>query len=227
MSFRFSSYTEAIAALCLVEACISEIQTWLKNTKLQLNADKNEYLIVASPNVLPKISSRPINIGGIEIEPSGSANNLGVMFDKHLNMCEHVNQICRKAHLLLKKIGDIRSCLSIVITEHLIHAYVTSQLDFCKSLLYGLPNSCILKLQRIHNSVAMIIYQRKKFDYVTPLLKQLHWLPRIEYKLLLLSFKPQHGLAPSYLKDCIIPYSPCRPLRIKHMLVVPPTKLET
>ena len=230
VSFRFSSYTEAIAALCRVEACINEIQTWMKNNKLQLNADKTEYLIVASPNVLPKITLRPINISGIEIEPSVCAKNLGVMFDKHLNMCEHVNQICRKAQFLLKKIGDIRNCLSIVTTEHLIHAYVTSQLDCCNSLLYGLPNSSILKLQRIQNSAARIIYRRKKFDHVTPLLKQLHWLPirqRIEYKLLLLCFKAQHGLAPSYLQDCIIPYSPCRPLRTKHLLVVPPTKLKT
>ena len=159
MSFRFSSYTEAIAALCRVEACINEIQSWMKNNKLQLNADKTEYLIVASPNVLPKITLRPINISGIKIEPSVSAKNLGVMFDKHLNMCEHVNQICRKAQFLLKKIGDIRNCLSIVTTEHLIHAYVTSQLDCCNSLLYGLPNSCILKLQRIQNSAARIVQQ--------------------------------------------------------------------
>ena len=100
----------------------------MKNNKLQLNADKTEYLIVASPNVLPKITLRPIIISGIKIEPSVSAKKLGVMFDKHLNMCEHVNQICRKAQFLLKKIGDIRNCLSIVTTEHLMHAYVTIKL---------------------------------------------------------------------------------------------------
>ena len=156
VSFRLSRYTEAIAALCRLEACINEIQTWMKNNKLQLNADKTEYLIVASPNVLPKITLRPINISGIAIEPSMSAKNLGVMVDKHLNMCARVNQICRKAHFLLKKIGDIRNCLSIVTTELLIHAYVTSQLDCCNSLLYGLPNSCILKLQQSQNSVARL-----------------------------------------------------------------------
>ena len=114
VSFRFSSYTEAIAALCRVEACINGIQTWTKNNKLQLNADKTEYLIVASPNVIPEITLRPINISGIEIEPpvSAKSNALGVMFDKHLNMCEHVNQICRKAQFLLNKIGDIRSISS-------------------------------------------------------------------------------------------------------------------
>ena len=139
-----------------------------------------------------------------------------------------VDKISEKAQFLLKKIGDIRNCLSIVTTEHLIH--VTSQLDCCNSLLYGLPNSCILKIQRIQNSAARILYRRKKFDHVNPLLKQLHWLPirqRMHYKLLLLCFKAQHGLAPSYFQDCIIPYSPCRPLRTKHLLVVPPTKLKT
>ena len=134
----------------------------MKNNKLQLNADKTEYLIVASPNVLPKITLRSTKISGMKIEPSVSANNLGVMFDKHLNMCEHVDQICRKAQFLLKKIGDIRNCSSIVTTEHLIHAYVTSQLDCCNSVLYVLPKSCVLKLQRIQNSAARIKYRRKK-----------------------------------------------------------------
>ena len=86
----------------------------------------------------------------------------------------------------------------------------TSLLQLCHKhvMLYGLPNSCILKLQRIQNSAARMIYLRKKFDHVTPLLKQSHWLPiieRIEYKLLLLFFfKSQHGLGPCYLKDLIL-----------------------
>ena len=96
-------------------------------------------------------------------------------------------------------------------------------------MLYVLIKTCILKLQQIQNSAAKIIYQRNKFAHLTPLLKQLHWLQirqRIEHKLLLLCFKAQHGLAPSYLQDCIIPYFPCCPLRTKHLLVVPSTKLK-
>ena len=67
----------------------------MKINKLQLNADKTNYLIVASPDVLPKMSLRTVTISRIEIKLSLSAKNLGVIFDKHLNMCGHVNQICR------------------------------------------------------------------------------------------------------------------------------------
>ena len=88
----------------------------------------------------------------------------------------------------------------------LIHAFVTSRLHCCNSLLYGLPKSQIAKLQRVQNAAARIVTNTHRFEHNTPIIRQLHWLPvsyRIHFKILLLTFKALHGLSPKYIRDLV------------------------
>ena len=73
-----------------------------------------------------------------------------------------------------------------------------------------------MKLQVVQNSAVRAIYGVSKSDHITELRKELHWLPvdqRIIYKVLLLTFKAIHGLAPVYIRELIQVYTPVRPLR--------------
>ena len=98
----------------------------------------------------------------------------------------------------------------------LVHAFVTSRIDSCNALLFGLPNFLIQRLQYVLNSAARVIARSRKFDHITPSPIELRWLPveqRIIFKILLFTFKVVNGLAPSYLSELLEAYVPRRMLR--------------
>ena len=89
----------------------------------------------------------------------------------------------------------------------LVHAFITSRVDDCNSLLFGLPNYQLNKLQRVLNALARLVCNAPRFCHISLLLRGLHWLPvkaRIEFKILLITFKAIHGLAPKYLCDLLL-----------------------
>ena len=123
-----------------------------------------------------------------------------------MSFLSHFNKTCSSAFYYIYNMRRIRKYLSRSVTESLVHAFITSRIDYCNSLLYGLPNSHIMKLQRIQNAAARLVTGTPRFCHVTPLLFHLHWLPisyRIKFKILLLTFKCLYGQAPNYLIDFI------------------------
>jgi len=93
----------------------------------------------------------------------------------------------------------------------LVHAFIASRVDYCNSLLYGVPAYTIRRLQAVMNAAARLIVGIHCFDHITPVLRDvLHWLPvqqRIEYKIALLMFKCSRGCGPAYLVDCCVALS--------------------
>ena len=132
----------------------------------------------------------------------------------------------KSAFYYLRKIILIHKYLTVDAAQLLVHALVTSKLDYCNSLLYGLPKYLIKQLQRVQNAAARVVTVSPKFCHITPVLKNLHWLPidlRIEFKILTITYKALYGLAPTYIKDLLKVYHPSRDLRSskKNLLVVP------
>ena len=201
--------------------------------KLKINDSKTEFLILTSPKARASdMSDLALNVGSSEIKPATSVRNLGVMFDKHLNMEAQVTSICKSANFHLRNIGAIRSHLTENSAQQLVHSFITSRLDYCNSLLIGLPENQIQRIQRIQNNAARIVAKIRKFDHVSPVLARLHWLPvkkRIIFKMMLLTYRCIRGMAPQYLVDLITPYNPPRPLRSsdQSLITVPSSRLKT
>ena len=116
---------------------------WLSCNKLKLNRDKTELLII-SPQHQPSITFLSLtDHDGSIINPSLSARNIGVVFDNHLNLERQVTAVCKSAIFRIRKISRLRKFLSLENAKYLVHTFVTSSLDHCNSLLFGLPKYLI------------------------------------------------------------------------------------
>ena len=177
---------------------------------MKSNDDKTELLIFTSQRTpTPDLS---LNIGNDTISVTQDPpKNLGVYFDNHLRMDVHIKKTGKSLNSSLYKIGKIRRYLDRNSCAMLINGLFTSRLDMCNSLLYGLPKSLIDRLQKLQNRAARILTYTRKYDHISPILKSLHWLPvekRIIFKVLVITFKALHGLAPSYLSELLHWYTP-------------------
>lgn len=214
--FNFKTEPSLESAIDYVEKCVHDIDNWMGTNKLKLNGDKTEWMILTSPRLRPHVELSTITIDNSIITASPVIRNLGSWFDQAATMTEHVNAICKSCYYHLHNIAAIRDILTRESAVKLIHAFVSSRLDNCNSLLIGIPLNLLHKLQRVQNTAARIVTRQNKHDSIREILKQLHWLPvrqRIMYKALCLTFKCVHGSAPAYLSDLVQIYIPSRGLR--------------
>ena len=100
-----------------------------------------------------------IFINGVIILPVPAARNLGTILDSHLKLNAHVNNIRKTAHYAIRRISRIQKYLSQQDCEKLIHAFVTSRLDSCNSILYGLPEYSEHRCR--------LVSKTKKSDHIT------------------------------------------------------------
>lgn len=125
-----------------------------------------------------------------------------------------------------------KNILSSKDLETVIHAFISSRLDYCNSLYLGICHSSLSRLQLVQNAAARLLTGTRKRENITPVLASLHWLPvkyRINFKVLLFVFKALHGLAPGYISDLLSLHLPTRSLRSSSQVVlsVPRSQLKS
>ena len=154
---------------------------------------------------------------------------IGAHLDSELKMATQISAVCRASWFYLHQISKIKRYLDDDQLKTVIQAHVISRIDQNNSLLIGLPNKDITKIQRVQNAAARLIGGIRKHDHITPLMKTLHWLhveQRILFKVLVLTYKSLHGKGPAYLQELLQPYRPTRSLRSEaaNLLVIPKTR---
>ena len=152
------------------------------------NDDKTEVMFFASRHTLKTKDHVVIPVGDSSIKSESCVRKFGVMLDTSMSMDRQVSAVCRSAFAQLRNIGLIRQYLTSYATKSLVNGLVTSRLDYCNALLYGVPQTLMAKLQRVQNCAARIVTRRSRFDHISPVLKDLHWLPvhrRVQFKTLL------------------------------------------
>jgi hypothetical protein len=206
VSFDPKSSSDIAAAKLRLTKCIAEIRSWMRANKLKLNDSKTELFLIASPWHAKAVSNINLKIGGSIISPSTSIKNLGITFDRCLTMNQHVSVICRNVNFHLRNLTRIRRCIDESTCAHAARSLILSRLDYGNSLLGGLSNLNVQRLQRLQNRAARLIFRVSKLTSASPLLCELHWLPvqqRIVFKILVHVYNCFHGTAPAYLQVLI------------------------
>ena len=164
MSFKPGPNEES-AALLKMEACAKAIYAWMACNKLKLNCDKTGFLVIHT-----KLRLRPpicdIEIADVRIVPIESARNTGVLFNDIMNHEHQVQNICKLAFFPIRNLSKTRKCLTHKDTETLVHAFVTSKLDNCNSLL----------AERVQNAAAHLVSCTREYDQITPVQSSIGYL---------------------------------------------------
>ena len=200
-------------AINSITNCLLAINKWMNDNFLKLNEDKTEVLLCG-----PKSKREMLikNLGGLTPCLKPEVTSLGVILDSDLNFNSHINKVTKTAFFHLRNIAKVRPFINQNDAEKLIHAFISSRLDYCNALFTGLPKKTTERLQLIQNSAARLLTKTKRREHISPVLATLHWLPvtfRIDFKVLFLTYKALHGQGPSYIANSLINYTPARTLR--------------
>jgi hypothetical protein len=187
-----------------VSACVGDVGLWMCSNRLQLNTAKTEVLWCASARRQHQIPNDPLMVG-LDLVPTVQfVRDLGIYLDSDLSMRTHVTRTVSSCFAVLRQIRSISRSVSRSVVQSLIVSLVLTRLDYGSSTLAGLPVRLLDRLQAVLNAAARLVYRLRKYDHVTPLLRDLHWLrvpERISFRLAVLAYCAQHNLAPPYLSD--------------------------
>ena len=155
--YKKHSAANQIDAVVAVQRCMSDIPTWMLTDKLKLNDDKTEFMLLGTKQQLSKVNIDSLTVGSIDVAPVTVARNLGTWFDSNLNLQGQIHSTCKSGFFHLYNIRRIRKYLSQESARTLVHAFIIGRIDYCNSLLFGLPSVHLLKLQRLQNAAARLI----------------------------------------------------------------------
>ncbi len=114
-------------------------------------------LIIGPKNHTSNNLEHCLTLDGCSLDSSSSVRNLGVLFDSNLSFDSHVSSICKTAFFHLKNISKLRPMVSMSNAEMLIHAFMTSRLDYCNALLGDCSARLIKKLQMVQNAAVRVL----------------------------------------------------------------------
>ena len=201
--------------------------------QLTTTNNKTEYLPVIPKTAAATalVAGSVIRVGDATITASRFVRNLGVVIDRHLDFKKQVSSMVSVCSFHLRHINKMSRYPPMANKERVVNTIITSRLEYCNSLLYGISVNNIARLHRIHNAAARLILRRPRSDSAMPLLCILHWLPvpqRIEFKIIVFPYTAAHGDAPKYPSDLVCPYKPARALRSanNNLLTVVPTHVK-
>jgi len=206
--YGWSPPSDASTVQANMSQCIHDVARWTCSNRLQLNAQKTEFIWCALARRRHHIPSRDIQVGQDSVHPVQSARDLGVYVDGTLTMRTCITHVLSSCYSALRQIRSIMLSLSSHALNALVTSLVHSRLDYCNVVFAGLPACDIQRLHSVLNKAVRLVAGSSRRDHAFSPLRDRHWLPvkqRVEYKLCMMVHRCLYDDAPSYLLDLITP----------------------
>ena len=156
-----------IAVLNGLQSCLASVQSWMSTNKLKLNQDKTEFLLIGNERQRSKyLSIFPIKLLGVKAKAVKSTRNLGVIFDKNFTFRSHISAICNSCFYHMRDLRRIRHLLDLDSAKLLATALDSSRVDYCNSLLFGIADIDLTRLQLVQNQLARLVTKSPPFTRV-------------------------------------------------------------
>lgn len=232
--YGFCSPSTAPELQSRISSCLDDVYSWMRSNRLQLNTLKTEVLWCTTQRRQRLLPTSAVRVGTDHVVPTSSVRDLGIFLDADLSMSRHVAQTVRCCFGVLRQLRTIRRSVPHDVLKQLVVSLVITRLDYGNATLVGLPAYRLRQLQSVLNAGARLIFNARRRDHITPLLRDLHWLrvpERITFKLATLVYRCLHGFAPEYLSAELHKIADVSSRRTRSAdtaaLIVPRTRLST
>ena len=153
---------------------------------------------------MDRVDCHDVLVLGTRVAISDTARDLGVVIDWELSLTAIVTTVCRCGYNQLRQLRPVVRSLSVNATKTLVQVFISCRLDYCNSLLFGISDGLLRRLQSLQKAATRLVTGARRCDHITPVLRQLHWLPVrqcVVFKIKGFVHQSLGGLAPAYLTD--------------------------
>ena len=195
-------------APCLVKMTedLRLIAGWCYSHQVQLliSPSKTKLIFFGTRQLLSRVSDIRVPFLDQELTPVSSVKDLGIVLDSYLNFNDHVNTLTSSLLSMLCQISRVGNLFTKPVLSTILNSLIFSKLFYCSTVWAGTSKQNLQKLQLVQNFAARVLTDTKKFDHISPVLRELGW-PSINDQLLVRDttqvYKIVNGLAPLYLSS--------------------------
>ncbi len=141
--------------------CLTEAKRWLANIFLQLNENKSEFVMFGN-----KMPGNDLIESYGPLSNNSYVKNLRVFFYSEICFDRQVNSVVNTSLFQLRKLSKLKSILSYKDLETVLHAFISTGLDYCNALYLGISESLVARLKYVQNAAAIILTNTKKRDHI-------------------------------------------------------------
>lgn len=114
-----------------------------------------------------------VDLGSLAQYHKQIITNLGVKVDTDLKFENQIKAVVKSSFFQLRQLAKIKPVLQKQHFETVIHAFVTTRLDYCNALYLGVNGSSIARLQLVQNAAARLLTGTRKYEHISPILASL------------------------------------------------------